>query len=866
MADSSTRRRGPRQEVNWEQRTAEETRSERQANNRLAQGVAEDGPSAVGAVMTLATADQGTRIRTVNHLQQTSGNGLVQRNVESARQRPRPGDSRPFEQPAMDDTRILPIIRSMQGKGQQLPRHIEEEMEDGLNTSLPGVRIHDDDRADQLAQSLNARAFTTGNDIFFRSGAFQPSTIPGRETLAHELTHVAQQRGPVPLDETATVSRPQDPAEREAESAGRAIARQARSTSGFPSPHRQATEVVLRQVPDVDNGGGGNSPGTEYTPLGGKASFKGDRFEFTLELHVKRDVGGDGPIDTRLLKTTTLGIGSKMAVALNETTLEMYEIVPGVKVELDVNALEATISAEEIDISLFRVMFGVTGALSKDIAGTPLGDYILAGPLGPGLQAGARVEIEGKFEINFAPEDLARLTRMATASRQVAENGAELAKVKKAEQRLLEEQRKLKRLRQTRGTKLPPGKKRQLAQRLQRNADELNDLKKVVFARTRVNSRLRDEVRIAQKALKSRFARFAGKAVTKLGGKLLAKLVPGLNIITTAMDIYEIATTLYRLAKGEIELGGHDRSDGDDSGSQGDAEAPPASIEASDAGAPPASIEGSDAGAPPASIDGSEEALPPEVDISDALDTSDLEAMGISGEKGGKRGPPPKLHPVAAAVVEALRDPGGVGFTARDLIQLNQAIPDNLTSEELEALLSRLRGGKTTRGDVYAVIGSVIEGVRHLRSKEPIATITADGVTERVPVPEGLDEAAPEQAKAPPVDESPEIAAFLKSARETMKPDTEVIGSMEPVTQASLREGLVVRSMLAIRNDGGLVGGPALLIVGNGPDADGRWSVTLLDMPIYDESGRLIGHRPRSSSRGWSFPTRQQDAAPAGSR
>lgn len=55
------------------------------------------------------------------------------------------------------------------------------------------VRVHTDSRAAAAADALNARAFTTGNDIVFGAGQYQPSTASGRRLLAHELVHVAQQ-------------------------------------------------------------------------------------------------------------------------------------------------------------------------------------------------------------------------------------------------------------------------------------------------------------------------------------------------------------------------------------------------------------------------------------------------------------------------------------------------------------------------------------------------------------------------------------------------------------------------------------------------------------------------------------------------
>lgn len=60
---------------------------------------------------------------------------------------------------------------------------------------LSGVRVHTGTLADESARGMNARAYTLGSDIVFASGGFAPGTREGRQLLAHELTHVLQQRG-----------------------------------------------------------------------------------------------------------------------------------------------------------------------------------------------------------------------------------------------------------------------------------------------------------------------------------------------------------------------------------------------------------------------------------------------------------------------------------------------------------------------------------------------------------------------------------------------------------------------------------------------------------------------------------------------
>lgn len=62
----------------------------------------------------------------------------------------------------------------------------------GIDTAR--VRIHDGTEADNAARSVGARAFALGEDLVFARGEYRPETPGGRELLAHELAHVAQDR------------------------------------------------------------------------------------------------------------------------------------------------------------------------------------------------------------------------------------------------------------------------------------------------------------------------------------------------------------------------------------------------------------------------------------------------------------------------------------------------------------------------------------------------------------------------------------------------------------------------------------------------------------------------------------------------
>ena len=96
-------------------------------------------------------------------------------------------------------------------------------MSAALGDTFSDVRVHTDSLATSLARSVQARAFTTGADIYFASGEYSPGSSSGQQLLAHELTHVVQQRG-APTTGELRVSEPGDALERQAERAAGTIA------------------------------------------------------------------------------------------------------------------------------------------------------------------------------------------------------------------------------------------------------------------------------------------------------------------------------------------------------------------------------------------------------------------------------------------------------------------------------------------------------------------------------------------------------------------------------------------------------------------------------------------------------------------
>lgn len=86
-------------------------------------------------------------------------------------------------------------LSQARGGGQPLSPFVREPMEREFGADFSGVRVHTGAQADNLARSIQAKAFTTGQDVFFGQGTYQPESRGGQELIAHELTHVVQQGG-----------------------------------------------------------------------------------------------------------------------------------------------------------------------------------------------------------------------------------------------------------------------------------------------------------------------------------------------------------------------------------------------------------------------------------------------------------------------------------------------------------------------------------------------------------------------------------------------------------------------------------------------------------------------------------------------
>src|SRR5262249_49505365 len=84
-------------------------------------------------------------------------------------------------------------VDSLKSGGQELSDSTRAFFEPKFGVDFSSVRIHTDSRASFLADSVQAKAFTAGQDIVFGMSQYSPNSGDGRRLLAHELTHVVQQ-------------------------------------------------------------------------------------------------------------------------------------------------------------------------------------------------------------------------------------------------------------------------------------------------------------------------------------------------------------------------------------------------------------------------------------------------------------------------------------------------------------------------------------------------------------------------------------------------------------------------------------------------------------------------------------------------
>jgi|HigsolmetaAR201D_1030396.scaffolds.fasta_scaffold14545_2 hypothetical protein len=168
------------------------------------------------------------------HLQRLAGNASVGALVQRE-------ENEGAEEHTDARSPVLDVIGK--GGGEPLPTALRTTMERSLGADFSSVRVHSGPHAAASAQAVGAAAYTVGDEIVFNHGAYDPESPRGQHTLAHELTHVVQQRsGPVegtPTGDGIAVSDPGDRFEREAEDTATAVTAHAQT---MPLQRTEGTE------------------------------------------------------------------------------------------------------------------------------------------------------------------------------------------------------------------------------------------------------------------------------------------------------------------------------------------------------------------------------------------------------------------------------------------------------------------------------------------------------------------------------------------------------------------------------------------------------------------------------------------------
>ncbi|MFW6126445.1 MAG: DUF4157 domain-containing protein, partial [Chloroflexota bacterium] len=190
-------------------------------------------------------------------------------------------------EPASTSDSLEQRIDAARGSGQPLGESARASLEPRLGADLSDVRVHTDADADDMSRQLNAKAFTTGKNVFFRDGDYQPGTSEGQKLLAHELTHVAQQSEGSRVPGKG-VARP--PASHEAQ--GGTAAPTARS-KGVPVARQEEADVsIARQPVEVkpEETSAKPPPATPAPPVSKDAARLAAMramWESAIELHLK---------------------------------------------------------------------------------------------------------------------------------------------------------------------------------------------------------------------------------------------------------------------------------------------------------------------------------------------------------------------------------------------------------------------------------------------------------------------------------------------------------------------------------------------------------------------------------------------------
>ncbi|MFC8078019.1 DUF4157 domain-containing protein [Streptomyces sp. NPDC057307] len=186
----------------------------------------------------------------------TAGMGVLQRAVGNGALGPVIQRARSGAADQAEEERRSPVHDVVSSGGSPLDTETRTDLESRMGADFSDVRIHNDSAAHESAKGVGAHAYTVGNNVVFQRDAYDPSSPQGRTTLAHELTHVIQQReGPVEGTDAPggiRVSDPSDRFEREAvTNADRVLTDPTPTPTPTPAPAQPPVAAPIPAAPAV---------------------------------------------------------------------------------------------------------------------------------------------------------------------------------------------------------------------------------------------------------------------------------------------------------------------------------------------------------------------------------------------------------------------------------------------------------------------------------------------------------------------------------------------------------------------------------------------------------------------------------------
>lgn len=322
------------------------------------------------------------KARAVDALQRQYGNRYVQRVLSAgAQEPPHTGAAAIVQRRQTEGSPDGPDASATQigtSPGRPLDAGTRDVMGSRLGQNFNNVRVHDDGAAHRAARSLNADAFTTGRDIYFSQGAYNPSSQSGQRLIAHELAHVAQQNqgaaGAKP--QGFSVSHPSDPLERQADAAADAVMR----GEMFPALTSSTASVVHRQA-------GGAAPAPAAAG-GGEAGPASKDFSF--------DIAGTTVVFKDVLKR--VGVENKIKVPGKylKTPLPFFKLTEA-SIDLDENKAP---TGATVGLAVSRPPLEGTGSVTVDKSGKATGTahVIFSSSKIPGLR-------QTELDVAVTPKD-----------------------------------------------------------------------------------------------------------------------------------------------------------------------------------------------------------------------------------------------------------------------------------------------------------------------------------------------------------------------------------------------------------------------------------------------------------------------------